>query len=86
MIICSLLSVISELLYFMCEYVNYLQHTDPSASHTKFWILYRESTAGFGSSSINNDKNVLVVKAVGSLFQSMCGILNLELDPGFLIN
>ena len=53
-----LLNVVSELLYYMCEYVNFLQHTNPSASHVRFWILYREATAGFGSSSINRDKNV----------------------------
>ena len=41
-------------------YVNLLQHTDTTSSHTtqEFWILYRESTAGFGSSSLNKDKNV----------------------------
>ena len=53
-----LLNVVSELHYYMCEYVNYLQHINPSPSDIRFWILYREATAGFGSSSINRDKNV----------------------------
>ena len=41
-------------------YVNLLQQTDLTSSHTTqvFWILYRDSTAGFGSSSLNKDKSV----------------------------
>ena len=47
-------------LYYTVLYVNQLQHTDPTTSHTTqdFWILYRDSTVGFGSSSLNKDKNV----------------------------
>ena len=33
---------------------------DPASSHTteKEWILYTDSTTGFGSSSLNKDKSV----------------------------
>ena len=32
---------------------------NPASSHTteEFWILYTESTTGFGSSSLNKDKS-----------------------------
>ena len=47
-------------LYYTALYVSKLQHTDPITSHItqEFWILYRDSTAGFGSSSLNKDKNI----------------------------
>ena len=46
--------------YYTVLHVNQLQHTVPTTSHTaqEFWILYRDSTAGFGSSSLNKDKSV----------------------------
>ena len=60
---------------------------DPASSHTteKDWILYTNSTTGFGSSILNKDKGVNSQQAV-SLLPKMCGIPNLTHHPGSLDN
>ena len=55
-----------------------MQHKRTTSSHTteKNWILYTDSTVGFGSSSLNKDESANSRQAV-SLLQRMCGIQDL---------